>query len=86
LAGIANNWCSAAQNKAARGIPLPPGLQAVLDRLGAASNRGINTAAMLLDELEKAAAVVPVNPEAWDRLLRHVKDNAEPSAMLRQSA
>jgi hypothetical protein len=41
---------------------------------------------MLLDELEKAAVVVPVNPEAWDRLLRHVKDNAEPSALLRQSA
>jgi hypothetical protein len=29
---------------------------------------------------------VPVNSEAWDRLLRHVKENATSLAMLRQSA
>jgi hypothetical protein len=40
----------------------------------------------VLEELEQAAAAVPANPEAWDRLVRHIKDNATPLAALRQSA
>jgi chromosome segregation ATPase len=86
LAEIAGTWCAAARQKAPRGKALPSGLQSVLDRLAASGEKAISSATMLLDELEKAAAVVPVNPEAWDRLLRHVKDNAPPSTALRQSA
>jgi len=86
LARIAGGWCATAKHKLVRGKALPGGLQAVLDRLATPGDNGISSAAILLDELEKAAAVVPVNPEAWDRLLRHVKDNAAPLATLRQSA
>jgi chromosome segregation ATPase len=86
LAGIAADWCAAAQPRVARGKTLPGGLQSVLDRLGTSGANGISSAAMLLDELEKNAALVPVNAEAWDRLLRHVKANATPLAALRQSA
>jgi chromosome segregation ATPase len=86
LGRIANDWCEVARKKAARGKPLPDRLQASLDRLSAEGDERINTAAALLEELEKAAPVVPANPEAWDRLLRHVKENAGPLATLRQSA
>jgi uncharacterized phage infection (PIP) family protein YhgE len=86
LAEIAATWCALGQNKASRGKPLPGVLQAVLDRLGASGENRLATASALLDELEKSAAQVPVNSEAWDRLLRHVKENATSLAMLRQSA
>jgi hypothetical protein len=86
LAGIAADWCATAQHKVSRGKVLPGGLLSVLDRLGTSGDNGIASAPMLLDELEKNAAQVPVNAEAWDRLLRHVKDNATPLAALRQSA
>jgi chromosome segregation ATPase len=86
LAGIASAWCAAARRQAPRGKALPDSLQNILDRLTSTRDNAITTAATLLDELEKAAALVPVNPEAWDRTLRHVKDNAAPLATLRQSA
>ena len=87
LGAIAAEWCAAGRRKSAKGKPLPEPLQTVLDRLCAAQveNR-YPSAAALLEELEKAAAALPANPEAWDRLLRHVRDNAMPLATLRQSA
>ncbi len=86
LAVVANGWCAAARRQAPRGKALPDPLQSILNRLEPESTNPITNAALLLDELEKAAEVVPANPEAWDRLLRHVKDHAAPLATLRQSA
>ena len=42
--------------------------------------------APLMAELDQAGADVPPNAEAWDRLLRHVRDHAAEEARLRQSA
>jgi chromosome segregation ATPase len=87
LGVIACEWCAAARRKAARGKPLPDALQMILDRMCMADgDRRLLSAAAVLDELEKAAAAVPANPEAWDRLVKHVKENAMPLATLRQSA
>jgi len=87
LGTIAAEWCAPARRKSAKGKPLPEPLQTVLDRLCAPdAQRRYAGAAALLEDLEKVAAAVPANPEAWDRLLRHVRDNAMPLATLRQSA
>jgi hypothetical protein len=62
-------------------------LQAVLDRLASEDlESGYQTAGALLEDLDRAGAEVPANAEAWDRLLRHVRDNAVPEAGLRESA
>jgi hypothetical protein len=88
LGRLAAEWCAAGNRaKGSRTKPLPQALQAVLNRLlsedPATRYAG---AAGLLEELEKTAGAVPANPEAWDRLVRHVKENATPLATLRQSA
>ncbi len=44
------------------------------------------SAATLLEDLDRISAAIPANPEAWDRLLRHIRDHAAPEAVLRQSA
>jgi hypothetical protein len=86
LGTIANGWCAAARRQAPRGKALPDPLQAILNRLGTPAINPVGGAAQLLEELEKVADSVPANPEAWDRLLRHVRDHAAPLATLRQSA
>jgi chromosome segregation ATPase len=82
LGKAAAQWCVSARKKAVRGKALPESLESLLNRLG----NGLTSAAAVLEELEKASASVPANPEAWDRLVRHVKENAAPLAALRQSA
>jgi hypothetical protein len=42
--------------------------------------------ASLLEELDNAGSSLPANAEAWDRLLRYVRDHAAQDAGLRQSA
>jgi chromosome segregation ATPase len=83
LGSISTAW-SLAGRKNARGKALPDALQALVDRVGQAG--GITSAAALIEELEKVADSVPGNPEAWDRLLKHVRDHATPLANIRQSA
>jgi chromosome segregation ATPase len=83
LGKIAAEWVAAAQRKGARGKPLPGPLQKIMDKLGSGRYQ---TAAQLLDELGHCAGAIPVNPEAWDRLLRHVRENATPPLALRESA
>jgi len=40
----------------------------------------------MLEELEQAGADLPQNAEAWDRLVKHVTENATEGAALRQTA
>ena len=40
----------------------------------------------LLDDLQKAAGAIPPNAEAWDRLLKYVREHGTAEALLRQSA
>jgi hypothetical protein len=62
-------------------------LLAVVQRLAgeAAEQRYPNSAALLAD-LDSMGADVPPNAEAWERLLRHVREHAAPEAALRRMA
>jgi hypothetical protein len=88
LGRLAAEWWAAANRvKGTRPKPLPQALQAILNRvLSDDAEVKISNATTLLEELEKVAAAVPANPEAWDRLVRHIKENATALATLRQSA
>jgi chromosome segregation ATPase len=83
LGRIAGEWSLAAQRQGGRGRPLPEPLKKIVEKL---ADGRLTSAGVLLERLEQAAASVPVNPEAWDRLLRHVRDNAASIESLRASA
>src|SRR5262249_7316829 len=75
----------AARRKVARSLPEP--LQIILDRLSAQDvGQRFATAAALLEALDQAGASVPPNAEAWERLLRYVRDHLAEDSNLRQSA
>ena len=85
LGRIVSDCCSPqAVRKGAKVKPLPQVLQNVLERMQAADGYPSTTA--LLEDLDRISSDIPPNQEAWDRLLRHVKDHAAPEAVLRQSA
>ncbi len=69
-----------------RAKPLPEALVSVLYRLNADGEAGYPSTTELLQDLEQAAASIPPNAEAWDRLLRHVREHGTPDAALRRSA
>lgn len=84
LGQIVSGWClPAGVRKGPRAKPLPEPMLAVVNRLQAADYPSVRE---LLDELERFSNDIPANPEAWDRLLRYVRDHAQPEAILRQSA
>jgi hypothetical protein len=86
LGRIAAGWAAlSGRRKEGKSRPLPETLQAILQRLTAADQRYPTTAA-LLEDLERAGAAVPANAEAWDRLLRYVREHTAPEHALRQSA
>jgi len=88
LGQIVNGWfIPAVRRPPSRGKALPESLRTVLDRLCGDNNQvRYPSATALLEDLDRAGADVPANAEAWDRLLRHVRENALPEATLRQSA
>ena len=72
---------------AGRAKALAEALEAILQRLGAeAPELRYPSAAALLDDLDRVSGDVPANPEAWERLLRYVRENAQEERRLRQSA
>ncbi len=75
LGAVAAGWLELTDGqKGPRPKPLPESLQSVLRRL--TGKPGYPNARELLDELEQATADVPANGAAWDRLLRHVREEA----------
>ena len=79
-----SGWCSTSGGRsAAKAKSLPPALAAVLQRLAADGPKGYRDAGELLQELERAGGDVPANAEAWDRLLKHVREHGTPEAVLR---
>jgi chromosome segregation ATPase len=87
LGRIAAGWADAARRKGARAKPLPESLQTILARLDPnAGDQRLTSALSLLEALDQAGADVPANGEAWDRLLRHVREHAPADAVLRRSA
>lgn len=84
LGRIVAGWCLPdGVRKGAKTKPLPDALAAVLQRLGAGR---YENAAQLLDDLDRAGGDVPPNSEAWDRLLKYVREHETPEALLRLSA
>jgi hypothetical protein len=86
LGKLAGGWCAGTgKRKGTKGMPEP--LLAILNRLTAenASER-YRSAGELLEGLDRVRSEVPANPEAWERLLRQVREEATPQATFRQTA
>ena len=80
LGRIVSGWCSpTGVRKGAKTRPLPDRMIAILDKL---QGDGYANVRALLDDLDQAGNEIPPNPEAWDRLLRYVRDHAMPEATL----
>ncbi len=87
LGRIVSGWCTpTGVRRGARTKPLPDGLVSVLYRLAADGAAGYRDVRELLDDLEKASSEVPPNSEAWDRLLKYVREHGGAEILLRQSA
>jgi hypothetical protein len=87
LGAIVSGWCTpSGVRRGARAKPLPDALVSVLYRLNAEGEAGYPGTTDLLDDLEQAATAIPPNAEAWERLLRYVREHGTPEASLRQSA
>ncbi len=87
LGRIVSGWCTpTGVRKGAKTKPLPEALVSVLYRLAAEGDAGYADVRELLADLEKTAGAIPANAEAWDRLLKYVREHGTAEAMLRQSA
>ena len=87
LGKIVSGWCTpTGVRKGAKTKPLPEALVSVLYRLAADGTAGYGDVQELLDDLQKASAAIPPNAEAWDRLLKYVREHGTAEALMRQSA
>jgi chromosome segregation ATPase len=87
LGRIASSWClPSGVRKGAKTKPLPEPLLTILHRLATELDAGYSSAAELLEDLDHVGADIPPNAEAWDRLLRYVREHETPEAVLRQTA
>ncbi|MCS6851968.1 MAG: hypothetical protein NZ700_12460, partial [Gemmataceae bacterium] len=86
LGRIAEGWlAAAASRRGPRLRPVDERLQSILRRLQAPED-AYPSAAALLDDLDHLSPELPANAEAWNRLLRHVQDQANGETFWRQSA
>ena len=85
LGRIALEWAALPAGRR-RGAGLKP-VQTILDRFqtDVPEDRYPDIGA-LLEDLDRGAGEVPANPEAWERLVRHVRENARGDLAWRQSA
>jgi chromosome segregation ATPase len=88
LSKIAAAWATpAAKKKGVRSKPFPKPLRKILDRLKSEDAEiRYSSANALLDDLAQATDHVPDNPEAWEKLLRHIRDQGKEDTPLKQSA
>ncbi len=88
LGRIVGGWINPSGRRQGSKIKgIPDSLRALVDRLvGSDISNLYPSAAALLEDLDRVGADVPPNSEAWDRLLRHVRENALPATALRRSA
>jgi hypothetical protein len=79
LCRIAAAWAApSAKKKGTRAKPFPKALRKILDRLKAEdAETRYPSAAALLTDLDDAADHVSDNPEAWDKLLSHIRDQGK---------
>jgi hypothetical protein len=93
LGHVALGWMQAgSRRKGFKPKPFPPGLVGILGGLGAAPDESgvplgvYPTAAALLEDLDRAAAELPADHGAWEKLLAYASENAGDGVILRQSA
>ena len=98
LGQVAFGWSQlAGKKRGTRPKPFPPELVGVIRRLEAdaeppmadtvAPDRPYESAAELLADLNRIARDIAFSDDAWEKLLRHVAENApDAPAALRQSA
>ena len=93
LGQVAAGWARAAgRRKGAKVKPFPQELQDILRGLGSPLEENdvpsamYLSAAVLLEDLDRAALTVPADTQAWDKLLAHVGENAADSGQIRRSA
>lgn len=85
LGKIAAGWSTVGVRKGARTKPLPASLATVIDRVQSTTGP-FPSAAALLEELDRISGDIPPNAEAWDRLVKFIREHAVPETALRQSA
>jgi hypothetical protein len=84
LGKIVSGWCTpSGVRRGPKTKPLPDVLVSILYRLAAGEYTG---AAQLLEDLDRAGSEVPANAEAWERLLRYVREHATPERAVTRSA
>jgi hypothetical protein len=83
LGHLAASW--AASGRGGKVKPLPEVLQAILRRFHADGAHCYDSAAALLEDLDRAGPEVPANATAWERFVRQVRDESAATA-LRESA
>ncbi len=87
LGRIASSWCTpAGVRKGPKTKPLPDALVSVLFRLAADGDQGYRDVNELLADLNSAADAIPPNAEAWDRLLKYIREHGASESPLRRSA
>jgi trichohyalin len=88
LCKIAAAWATPpAKKKGVRSKLFPKALRKILDRLKSEdAETCYSNANALLDDLAQATDHVPDNPEAWEKLLSHIRDQGKEDAPLKQSA
>jgi len=88
LSRIAAAWAAPSpKKKGGKAKPFPKALRAILERLKSedATTR-YPTASAILEALAQAADYVPDNPDAWGKLLSHIRDTGKEDTPLKQSA
>ncbi len=76
LGRMASAWTNASEASAPQAKARPSRLNAVIQKLAGESRRkNFASAASLLQELERVGPDVAPNAEAWEQLLRHVRDS-----------
>jgi hypothetical protein len=87
LGQIAAGWANpSVERKGAKLKPLAEALQAVMERLTTTNPEArYPNAAALLEDLDRVGADVPANAAAWERLVRHVREQTADNTT-RQSA
>jgi hypothetical protein len=87
LGKIVSSWCTPpGVRKGPKTKPLPDALVSALYRLAADGDTAYRDVGELLDDLQKAAGAIPPNAEAWDRLVKYVREHGSAEGQLRQSA
>ena len=87
LGKIASCWCTPiGVRHGAKTKPPPDALVTLVLRLASDGKAGYTSSPQLLGDLDRIRKDITENPEAWERLLKHVREHAAPVMPIRRSA